>query len=48
MSDKLDAKVKTLEENINAANNKIEDKIDSIEKGLSDQSDEMTLLLKKM
>ena len=44
---KLDAQIKILQESQNVANKKIENKIDNMEKGLSDQSDTMTLLQNK-
>ena len=42
MSTKFDDQLKIVQDNFNAANKKIEDKIDSLETGLSAQSDEMT------
>ena len=47
MSNKLDEQVKILQKNINDANKKIEDKIDNVETGLTEQSDAMSQLQKQ-
>ena len=47
MTIKLDEQVEILQKSQNAATKKIEDKINNMEKGLNDQSDEMTLLRTK-